>query len=101
MEDSIITMIDERMPTWAPKFAKELVGERVYKELVDFMREVDTNPDHEARRAIRRTIYQFSQDLQFDGRRSPGWNSSKQTSWVPTPSRVRRRVFGSGLGGCL
>lgn len=67
MEDSIITMIDERMPTWAPKFAKELVGERVYKELVDFMREVDTNPDHEARRAIRRTIYQFSQDLQFDG----------------------------------
>ena len=67
MEDSIISMIDERMPTWAPKFAKELVGERVYKELVDFMREVDTNPEHEARRAIRRTIYQFSQDLQFDG----------------------------------
>lgn len=67
MEGSIISMIDERMPTWAPKFAKELVGERVYKELVDFMREVDTNPEHEARRAIRRTIYQFSQDLQFDG----------------------------------
>lgn len=67
MQQSIITMIDERMPKWAPQFAKELVGERVYRELVAFMAEVDTNPDHEARKAIRRTIYQFAQDLQFDG----------------------------------
>lgn len=67
MEDSIATAIDERMPRWAPQFARDLVGERVYRELVDFMREVDTRPNHEARVAIRRTINKFAQDLQFDG----------------------------------
>ncbi|QYH20489.1 DUF445 family protein [Corynebacterium aquatimens] len=67
MQGSIVSMIDERMPKWAPQFAKELVGERVYRELVAFMAEVDTNPEHEARKAIRRTIFQFAQDLQFDG----------------------------------
>ena len=67
MESSIITMIDERMPRWAPQFARDLVGERVYRELVSFMDDVDSTPNHEARLAIRRQIYQFSQDLQFDG----------------------------------
>ena len=67
MEDTIVTAIDERMPKWAPKFAKELVGERVYRELTEFMEDVDSQPEHEARRAIRRTINQFAQDLQFDG----------------------------------
>ena len=66
MEGTIVTMIDERMPRWAPRFAKELVGERVYREMVDFMAEVDTNPDHEARRAIRRQVSQFASDLQHD-----------------------------------
>ncbi|WJY67200.1 hypothetical protein CAURIS_01345 [Corynebacterium auris] len=66
MEDSIISMIDERMPRWAPRFAKELVGERVYREMVNFMADVDEDPNHEARRAIRRQISQFAYDLQYD-----------------------------------
>ena len=67
MEDTVVSMIDERMPRWAPRFAKELVGQRVYDEMVAFMADVDTNQHHEARRAIRRQINQFAQDLQFDG----------------------------------
>ena len=67
MEDTVVTLIDERMPRWAPRFAKELVGQRVYDEMVVFMEDVDTNEHHEARRAIRRQINQFAQDLQFDG----------------------------------
>ena len=66
MEQSIVTLIDDRMPRWAPKFAKDLVGEKVYTELVKFMAEVDRDPNHEARRAIRRQLSQFAQDLQFD-----------------------------------
>ncbi|SDS57220.1 DUF445 domain-containing protein [Corynebacterium timonense] len=66
MEDSIVAMIDERMPRWAPRFAKELVGEKVYRELVSFMADVDEDPHHEARRAIRRQISQFAYDLQHD-----------------------------------
>ncbi|WP_288857582.1 DUF445 family protein [uncultured Corynebacterium sp.] len=67
MEDAIVRTIDERMPAWAPKFAKDLVGAKVYNELVAFMADVDKHKDHEARRAIRRQINQFAQDLQFDG----------------------------------
>ena len=67
MESTVVTMIDERMPRWAPRFAKELVGQRVYDEMVAFMEDVDTDEQHEARRAIRRQINQFAQDLQFDG----------------------------------
>lgn len=66
MEQSIVTLIDDRMPRWAPKFAKDLVGEKVYTELVKFMAEVDRDPNHEARRAIRRQLSQFAEDLQFD-----------------------------------
>lgn len=67
MEATVVTMIDERMPRWAPRFAKELVGQRVYDEMVAFMEDVDTNKHHEARRAIRRQMHQFAHDLQFDG----------------------------------
>lgn len=66
MEDTVVTMIDERMPVWAPKFAKNLVGERVYRELLAFMREVEADPQHDARRSVRGYIEQFSRDLQFD-----------------------------------
>ena len=66
MEDTVVSMIDDHMPRWAPRFAKDLVGERVYRELVDFMEEIDTDPQHDARRAIRQMLSQFAQDLQFD-----------------------------------
>lgn len=67
LQEPIVTAIDERMPKWAPRFAKELVGERVYRELTVFVADIDANPEHEARRAIRRAINRFAQDLQFDG----------------------------------
>ena len=66
MQEAVVTLIDERMPNWAPRFAKELVGEKVYRELVSFMAEVDGNPEHEARQAIRRQLAAFAQDLQHD-----------------------------------
>lgn len=66
MEDSVVKLIDEKMPRWAPRFARDLVGEKVYRELVDFVADVDTNPDHDARIAVRRTIAQFADDLQND-----------------------------------
>lgn len=65
-ETSIVEMIDERMPRWAPQFARDLVGERVYREIVTFVADVDTNPDHEARHALRRFIAQLAEDLQHD-----------------------------------
>lgn len=65
-EDTVVRLIDERMPNWAPKFAKNLVGERVYRELVSWTAAVRSEPDHEGRRAIRRFLHQLADDLQHD-----------------------------------
>lgn len=67
-EATIVSMIDERMPTWAPRFVNDLVGDKVYRELVQFTASVAADPNHEARRSIRRFIHTLSQDLQFDGK---------------------------------
>lgn len=66
MEDSVVTLIDERMPNWAPRFARSLVGERVYKELVSWVTDVKNDDEHEARQAIRRGLKNFAADLQSD-----------------------------------
>lgn len=65
-ESSIVAMIDDRMPQWAPRFARELVGERVYREVVAFIADVDRDPDHEARKSIRRFVSRLATDLQHD-----------------------------------
>lgn len=66
MEEPVVTLIDERMPQWAPRFARSLVGERVYRELVSWMAEVKSDKDHQARQAIRRNLASFAVDLQTD-----------------------------------
>lgn len=66
MEDTVVTTIDERMPGWAPRFARNLVGEKVYAELVGFADEVVADSNHEARLAIRRNLSKLAQDLQWD-----------------------------------
>lgn len=66
METTVVTAIDERMPGWAPRFAREMVGEKVYAELVEFADEVRRNGNHEARLAIRRNLSKLASDLQWD-----------------------------------
>lgn len=66
MESTVVTAIDERMPGWAPRFAREMVGEKVYAELVEFADEVRRNGNHEARLAIRRNLSKLASDLQWD-----------------------------------
>lgn len=66
MEETVISLIDERTPQWAPKFAKDLVGAKVYKELVGFTAAVANDPEHEARHAIRRALQDLAEDLQHD-----------------------------------
>lgn len=65
-ETTIIRILDERAPTWAPKFVNELVGDKVYRELITWTQAVNEDKNHEARQAIRRFIDQFVTDLQHD-----------------------------------
>ena len=65
-EDTIVRILGQRAPIWAPKFVNELVGDKVYRELITFTHAVSTDPNHEARHAIRRFIATYAQDLQHD-----------------------------------
>ncbi len=78
MEEPVVTLIDERMPGWAPRFARELVGEKVYRELVGWTQEVQADGNHEARLAIRRGLGQLAQDLQWDPQMRERVESIKQ-----------------------
>ena len=65
-EDFITRVLDDRAPIWAPHFVNELVGDRVYRELITWTAAVNADKNHEARHAIRRFINQFIDDLQHD-----------------------------------
>lgn len=65
-EDFVVRLIDERTPTWAPRFIRDLVGSKVYTELVAFTHDVRHNPDHDARRELRKFIVTLAKDLQHD-----------------------------------
>ena len=65
-EDLIDRMVGDRSPNWAPRFVKDIVGERVHRELVDWAWEVKSDPDHEARIALRAGLDKLASDLQTD-----------------------------------
>lgn len=64
--DTIAHLIDERTPSWAPKFVREMVGDKIRRELEAFTAEVRSDPDHEARHSLRRFLNELAQDLQHD-----------------------------------
>ncbi|NLZ58391.1 MAG: DUF445 domain-containing protein [Corynebacterium sp.] len=65
-EELINKLLDERRPIWAPKFVNELVGDKVYRELIQFTEAVAADPEHEARQSLRRFLNKLANDLQYD-----------------------------------
>ncbi|MDO4762197.1 MAG: DUF445 family protein [Corynebacterium sp.] len=65
-EAFIVRLLDERAPSWAPKFINELVGDKVYRELITWTESVRADKNHEARQAIRNFFVKFAHDLQHD-----------------------------------
>ncbi len=53
-------------PAWKPKFVTNLMGDRIYRELVDFTYKVRTEPNHQMRRSMHQFVEQFADDLQKD-----------------------------------
>ncbi|GAA4486892.1 DUF445 domain-containing protein [Rhodococcus olei] len=65
-QETIDRIIDRDSPSWSPKFVDLLLGEKIYKELVEFTWKVRSNPQHEVRLAANRFLIDFAQDLQHD-----------------------------------
>lgn len=64
--DLIDRVVDRDGPSWTPRFVSVLVGDKIYRELVEFTSRVKADPDHEVRRAMRDFVEQFAHDLQND-----------------------------------
>ncbi|MEE3849817.1 DUF445 family protein [Gordonia sp. LSe1-13] len=66
-QDLIDRVVDEDVgPSWKPKFVNVLLGDRIYRELVDFTFKVKTDPQHQLRRSMHTFVEQFADDLQND-----------------------------------
>lgn len=65
-QDLIDRLVGERAPSWAPSFVNDLVGDKVYRELVDWTWQVQNDPNHDARQALHRFLSQLANDLQND-----------------------------------
>lgn len=65
-QDVIDRVVDRDGPAWTPRFVNTLVGDKIYRELVEFTGKVRADPQHELRQAMHEFVEQFSRDLQHD-----------------------------------
>lgn len=65
-EDLVISVVDERTPVWAPRIVNQLVGEKLYRELREWVWDVSEQPYHPMRVAVRGWIADLARDLQHD-----------------------------------
>ncbi|GAA3171900.1 hypothetical protein GCM10020255_061080 [Rhodococcus baikonurensis] len=65
-QETIDRVIVRDSPAWSPKFVDAMLGEKIYKELVEFTWKVRSNPEHEVRLAANRFLIDFADDLQND-----------------------------------
>ena len=60
-------IVDEDVgPSWKPKFVNSMLGDRIYRELVDFTYKVRADPGHQVRRSMHTFVRRFADDLQHD-----------------------------------
>ena len=65
-QETIDRVIVRDSPAWSPKFVDAMLGEKIYKELVEFTWKVRSNPEHELRLAANRFLIDFADDLHND-----------------------------------
>ncbi|MEO7078022.1 DUF445 domain-containing protein [Rhodococcus sp. BP22] len=65
-QEMIERVVSRDSPTWSPKFVDTLLGEKIYKELVEFTWKVRSTPEHELRLAANKFLVDYAHDLQHD-----------------------------------
>lgn len=64
--DTVLRVVNQRSPSWSPKFFDGFVADKVYTEVLSFAWAVKTDPEHQMRKAVDRFLVEFAQDLQHD-----------------------------------
>ena len=64
--ETVSRLVSDRSPTWVPQFVDGLVGDKVYIEILKFVRAVQGDPNHQVRQQIDKYLNDLAQDLQHD-----------------------------------
>jgi uncharacterized membrane-anchored protein YjiN (DUF445 family) len=65
-EETVASILGERVPWWTPSWLDERVIERVQREALSWVRDVRDHPNHPARRALDDLLARLALDLQHD-----------------------------------
>lgn len=63
--DTIERWVTEKAPTWAPQLVNELLSERVYREVLQWARQIRADRHHSVREAINNYLRELAHDLQY------------------------------------
>ncbi len=63
---TVLGVVSQRSPRWAPRFVDGLVADKVYAEVLAFAWAVKVDPNHAMRKAVDAFLIQFARDLRWD-----------------------------------
>ena len=64
--DRVVDVVERQAPGWSPRWADDMVANKVYREAVKFAEDVRNDPHHPLRKSIDEALLQLSNDLRFD-----------------------------------
>jgi uncharacterized membrane-anchored protein YjiN (DUF445 family) len=64
--DTVLRIVQQRAPSWSPRFVDGMIADKVYSEVQGFAWAVKTDPEHPLRLAIDTFLVEFAGDLQHD-----------------------------------
>ncbi len=62
----VVDVVERQAPGWSPRWADDMVANKVYREAVKFAEDVRNDPHHPLRTSIDEALLQLSNDLRFD-----------------------------------
>lgn len=65
-QEMVLRIVQDRAPSWSPRFLDDLVADRIFLEVQNFAWAVKTDPEHALRKAVDTFLNEFAGDLQND-----------------------------------
>jgi uncharacterized membrane-anchored protein YjiN (DUF445 family) len=65
-QEMVLRVVQQRAPSWSPRFVDSLIADRVFLEVQNFAWAVKTDPEHPLRKAVDTFLVEFAGDLQND-----------------------------------
>lgn len=64
--ERITDLIRQRAPEWSPRWATNLIADRLFREAMQWIEDIRDDPDHDARRTLDQWLLELADDLQHD-----------------------------------